>query len=100
MGACYQINDRLTLAASPFGFRYELWWPPGDPFNKFCDPWMQSKRLDRSILSCYLSFGQTRMNFLVAHVMQQNCRAAFAALEFGDEVMLALRDPLGNWSLT
>ena len=37
-------------------------------------------------------FGQGRVNLVVANLMNKNGRPALAALEFGDQVMMALFD--------
>ena len=52
---------------------------------------MAAQRLGRVEMPGEFSFGQGGVDFLVADVMQQDGRAAFAALEFGDQVMGRLR---------
>lgn len=44
------------------------------------------------VLSGQFRFGQGRVDLAVANVVHQDSRAALAALQFGDQVMQALRD--------
>lgn len=59
---------------------------------------MATQGLWRVIAAGKLGLGQSRVDFFVTNVMKQNRRPAFSSFEFRDQVMMALRDALGNRS--
>ena len=71
---------------------------------------MRAQRLWRAVVAGKFSFGQGRVDFPVADVMQKNCWPTFAAFQLRNQVVQALRrvrwdgtatewtDRVGQWS--
>ena len=53
---------------------------------------MRTQGFGCRVVTGQLGLGERRVDFLMADVMDQDCRATFPALQLGDEVMLASRD--------
>ena len=60
---------------------------------------MRTKRFDGMEIAGELGFGQCCMNFVVADLMQQHRRAAFAAAKLRDQMVQALAGVLWDRAL-
>lgn len=63
----------------------------GDPFEEICEARVGAKGLRVVEGAGEVGFGEGCVNFVVANLMKQNRRTAFAAAQFGDKMVQALR---------
>lgn len=62
----------------------------GDPLDKLGKPGMAAQGLNGAVIPCQLGLGQRGVNFIVTDLVQSHHRAAFAALQLGNEMVQAL----------
>lgn len=61
-----------------------------NPADEFCQTGVRSQRVDCVEVARKLGFGECRVDFPMADVVQQNCWPSLATFQFGDEVVQAL----------
>ena len=65
-------------------------WALRDPADEFCQPRMGAQRVDGVVVPGKLGLGERGVDFVVADLVEKDCRPALAATEFRDKVVEAL----------
>lgn len=82
------MNLALTSAPGRLGMKPRR--TLSHPCNEFGQTWVRAQALDRIELARQLSLAQRGMDFVMANLMKQHGRSAFATPQFRDKVMKTL----------
>lgn len=82
-----RLPARAALAG---GFRVKVGRAFRDPLDEPGKARVGAERFGRGVVAGQFGFGQRRMNFIVADLVEQHGRSAFATAQFRHEVVQAL----------